>query len=208
MLKVLKVLAVLGVLGVLLVPATRVALLRRAGEILTTADAVSPADCVAMDAESGEAGVLMLADLYRAQPSATIALLRPAPTHVDDELTRRGVRLPDVVADALTQLGVPKRAIVAISAGEGGTTESTAALAEWARAHRGMRVLAVVGPSHGRRYRRALSRAWPRDLPAATVVTTPYSLFKADNWWESRTTLREGLVEFEKLALDYAAHPF
>jgi hypothetical protein len=65
-----------------------------------------------------------------------------------------------------------------------------------------------VGPSHGRRFRRALRRAWPATLPAPAVVTTPYGLFKADDWWQSRPTLREGLVEIEKLALDFVTHPF
>ena len=69
-------------------------------------------------------------------------------------------------------------------------------------------MLVVVGPSHGRRYRRALRRAWPEGNVAPVVVTTPYALFRADDWWQSRTTVREGLVEFEKLVLDYARHPW
>jgi len=40
------------------------------------------------------------------------------------------------------------------------------------------------------------------------VVTTPYAMFRAEDWWRSRTTLREGLVELQKLALDYARHPW
>jgi hypothetical protein len=39
------------------------------------------------------------------------------------------------------------------------------------------------------------------------VETTFYGLFRSEDWWQSRTTLREGLVEMEKLALDYVAHP-
>jgi hypothetical protein len=65
-----------------------------------------------------------------------------------------------------------------------------------------------VGPSHGRRYRRALRRAWPGESPAPIVMTAPYGLFRAEDWWQSRTTVREGLVELEKLALDYARHPW
>jgi hypothetical protein len=71
----------------------------------------------------------------------------------------------------------------------------------------GNKVMVVVGPSHGRRYRRALRRVWPGAQPAPVVVTTLYGLFRPEDWWRSRTTLREGLVEMEKLALDYVAHP-
>jgi len=116
--------------------------------------------------------------------------------------------VPDLGRDTLIQLGIPGAAIIDLPTGDGGTTESTAALAEWARAHPGQRVLVVVGPSHGRRYRRALRRVWPAGRPEPRVVITRYALFRADDWWQSRTTLREGLVELEKLALDYARHPW
>ena len=196
------------ILGAAAIAPVRHALLRGVGRMLTVSDGADSADLLAMDAESGAAGVLTLSDLYRAHPSATLALLRPVSTSLDAELERRGVRQPDFAFDTLRQLGVPASAIVRIAAGEGGTTESTAALAAWARANPGKRVLVVVGPSHGRRYRRALRRAWPGALPVPAVVTTRYGLFRSEDWWQSRTTLREGLVEIEKLALDYAAHPF
>jgi hypothetical protein len=66
----------------------------------------------------------------------------------------------------------------------------------------------VVSPSHGRRYRRTLLRAWPAGHPTPRVVVTQYSLFRGDDWWQSRTTVREGLVEIEKLGLDYVLHPW
>jgi hypothetical protein len=53
-----------------------------------------------------------------------------------------------------------------------------------------------------------LLRAWPQGRPAPRVVITQYSLFRADDWWTSRSTLREGLVEMEKLGLDYVLHPW
>ena len=43
---------------------------------------------------------------------------------------------------------------------------------------------------------------------APRVVVTQYSLFRGDDWWRSRTTAREGLVEIEKLAEDYLLHPW
>lgn len=186
----------------LVVGPSRRAVLRRAGHMLVAADAAQPADLLTMDVESGFAGALMLADLYRGNPVA-VGLLVPRATALDRELQARGIVVPDVVFDVLTQLGIPAGAIVKIPAGEGGTTETTGALAGWERAHAAKRVLVVVGPSHGRRYRRALLRAWPAGAPAPAVVTTRYGLFRADDWWQSRTTRREGLVELEKLGLDY-----
>ncbi len=215
--RVFVMLSVVVAVGLAAVTPLRHAVLRGVGRALVSADEeadvargfsrASPADLLAMDVESEEAGILKLSDLYHAQTSGTVGVLRKESTAVDSELARRGVVLPDLVLEVLRQLGIPKTAIVQIPAGEGGTTETTAALAGWARAHPGKRVLVVVGPSHGRRYRRALRRAWPDGQPPPAVVTTSYGLFRAEDWWQSRTTLREGLVELEKLALDYVAHP-
>jgi len=200
------VLLVAAMAAVAAIPAARTAALQRAGALLADADPPAAADLLTMDVESGLAGVLEIADLYREHPAA-VAVLIAEPTAIDAELRRRGVKLPHVIRDALVQLGIPENAIVEIPAGEGGTTETTAALAGWARAHPATQVLVVVGPSHGRRYRRALLRAWTAGEHRPRIVTTPYALFNTRDWWRSRTTLREGLVELEKLLLDFGAHP-
>lgn len=201
------VVAALAIAIVAIAPARRAAL-RGAGLLLTASDAPQPADFYVMDRESGTAGVLMVSELYRARPSASVGVFEPRATKPDAELARRGVVLPDLTRDALVQLGVPAGAIIGIAAAEAGTTETAAALAEWARRQPDKRVLVVVGPSHGRRYRRALRRIWPDQRTAPLVVTTPHAAFQADDWWHSRTTAREGLVELQKLALDFVRHPW
>jgi hypothetical protein len=202
------IVALLSICG-LAVPRVRHAVLRSAGHALAASDAAGPADLLAMDVESGGAGVLYLADLHRSQPAAAVAVLVPEGTRVERELHARGIVLPNLTFEALAQLGLPRDDIVRIPAGEGGTTETTAALGAWARRNPGKRMLVVVGPSHGRRFRRALLRAWPADgQPPPRVVTTPYAMFRPEDWWQSRTTLREGLVELQKLALDYVRQPW
>lgn len=193
----------------LAIPAVRSSVLRSSGHLLATADEPGPADLIVMDVESGAAGVLALGDLHRSQPTATVAVLVPDGTRVDHELQRRGVVLPNLTLEMLAQLGIAREGVLRIPAGEGGTTETTAALGRWGQRNPGKRVLIVVGPSHGRRFRRALQRAWPGDAqPAPRVVTTPYAMFRPEDWWQSRTTLREGLVELQKLALDYVRYPW
>lgn len=205
----LTALAALAAACAIAIPQVRHPVLRGAGHALAAADEPGPADMLVMDVESGAAGVLWLGDLHRDQPAATIAVLVPEGTRPEHELHRRGITVPNLTLEVLAQLGVARDVVVRIPAGEGGTNASTTALAEWARHNPGKRVLVVVGPSHGRRFRRALMRAWPEEGgPAPRVVTTPYAMFRPEDWWQSRTTLREGLVELEKLALDYAAHPW
>jgi uncharacterized SAM-binding protein YcdF (DUF218 family) len=206
-LRLLAVLLLVASVAAAVTPIRRGALLR-IGRHLSASDQPASADLLAMDVESGFAGAIKLGDLYRQHAAPAVGLLVPRQTALDDALRGRRIVLPDVMRDVLLQLGIPKHAIVQMPAGEGGTTETAAALAGWSRANPAARVVVVVGPSHGRRYRRTLLRAWPDGHPTPRVVTTEYALFRADDWWQSRTTLREGLFEVEKLGLDYALHPW
>lgn len=188
------------------IPSVRHGALRAAGSLLVLSDPVEPVDLGVMT-ESGEAGELEVSDLYHRGVFAKVMVLTPEPTPVDRELDRRGVHREDVTLSTLVQLGVPRSAIITVPAGEGGTTESTEALATWVRTQPS-RVLVVVSTTHARRYRRALLRVWPGGAPPPRVTYPRASSFRADDWWAARRTRREGLVELEKLALDYLQHPW
>jgi len=194
-------------IAVLLFPGARAAALTALGEVMVVSDAPGTPDVVVVTSESGAAGDLEAGDLYARGGVRFVLVLKPAPLPIDRELQRRGVRFPDFATETLVQLGIPRSTLTMLDAGEGGTTENTRALAAWAREHRPARVAVVVGPTHARRYRRALKRVWPEDVAAPAIVPTPYSAFKASDWWESRTTLREGIVELQKLTLDLLLHP-
>jgi len=196
----------IALLAAALVPSTRRAVLRGAGTMLVAADPLQPAD-VGVIPEFGEGNELEIADLYRQRLFPRVLLLERAQTPVDREYIRRGVYRDDLVVTTLRQLGIPETAIEHVDAGEGGTTESTQALAGWIRTHPA-RAIVVVIPSHTRRFRRALRRVWPANAPAPIVTPPRYNAFHADDWWTSRRTVREGLVELEKLALDYLQHPW
>lgn len=189
-----------------LVPSVRHAALRSAGGVLVVGDAVEPAD-VGVMTESGEAGEIEVSELYRRRVFARVLVLVPSPTDVDLELARRGVHREDLILTTLRQLGVPDAAVTTVEAGEGGTNDSARALADWVRGHPS-RVLLVVSPTHARRYRRTLLRLWPEGVPPPRVTWPRHALFRSENWWRSRRTLRDGLFEWEKLAWDYVTHPF
>jgi hypothetical protein len=196
---------VLVVLAVL--PLLRRPLLRSAGALLVYEDPLQHADVGVITAETGDAGELEAADLFRDHVVPRVAALVAKPREAEIEMARRGIRKPDVV-DVLSRLGVPASAVDVIDAGEGGTTEGTAALAAWCRARRIHRLLVIVSPHHATRVRRALVRAFPRRRTTFSIRITKYDAFRAGTWWQSRTTARDGIVELEKLLLDYAMHPF
>jgi hypothetical protein len=193
------------------IPALRHGTLRLAGGALLLRDPLEPADVVVISESGGsaefQAAEIDAADLYARGTAKRVMLLRAASDAIDQELVRRGVRLEDPVNSTLRQLGVPGEATMVVDAGEGGTTESTRALAEWARAHPS-RVVVIIGAAHSRRYRRALMRVWPDGIPTPRVTYPQRTAFHADNWWQSRRTLRDGLFELEKLAWDCVRHPW
>lgn len=186
---------------------TRDVVLRGVGAFLAASDPLERVDLAVMTIESGDAGKLELSELFRAKLADRVALFAVPPTRVQRELERRGVRLHDERAETLVQLGIPMTAIVTIPTGEIGTTEGTAALARWCREHSVAKVLVVVSPTHGRRYRRALHRAWSGATPLPLVRVTRFDLLLADDWWRARTTRREGIIELQKLTLDFLVHP-
>jgi hypothetical protein len=191
------------------VPAIRSGTLRMLGGLLMVSDPIERADIAAVTIESGEAGELEVNDLYHDHVIPQVLVLAPEATVVDRELARRGVHRGDAdrILSTLVQLGVARDAILLLEAGEGGTTDSTEALAAWVTQHP-CRVLMVVGPTHARRYRRALERVWPKQIPPARFRSPRASLFHAQDWWVARRTRRDGLFELEKLAWDYLVHPF
>ena len=193
------------------IPAVRHTALRWLGGALIARDSVDTGDVVAIS-ESGDdrefqAAEIEAADLYQRHAFARVMVLLPSPGEMDDELARRGVRIENPVLATLRQLGVPAGALTLVEAGEGGTTESTRALAAWAHDHPS-RIVVIIGAAHSRRYRRTLARTWPSGVPPPRVTFPARTPFRAGDWWRSRRTLRDGLFELEKLAWDFVSHPW
>ncbi len=206
MLRRTALLGLVAIIAVAMVPTARQSVLRAAGASLITHDPLAPSD-VGVITEFGEGDEIEASDLYHQHLFSRVVVLEPAPTDADREYMRRGIYRDDLVVTTLRQLGVPAEAIVTVEAGEGGTTDSTQALADWIRVHPG-RAIVIVSPSHGRRFRRALLRVWPDHAPPPSVTAPRHTSFRSADWWESRRTLRDGLFELEKLAFDYLQHPW
>ena len=196
--------ALIVLLGLL--PPVRHAVLRSMGGLLIVSAPVEAAD-VGVITESGQAGELEMSDLYRERVVPHVLVLKPAPDSVTRELARRGAPRDGLVVTTLIQLGVPAGAITTIDAGEGGTTESALALSTWVRDHPS-RALLVIDPTHARRYRRTLMRSWPAGVQPPRVTVPRANPFRAEDWWVSRRTRRDGVVQLASLAWDVSWHPW
>lgn len=184
------------------------AILKALGTFLSNADGTRRSEVAVITPESGKAGELEAADLFHEKIVTRVLVLSTAPGPADLEMARRGVRMIDQSLERLKLLGVPGPSVSVLAAGEGGTTESVGALAAWIQQHPANGVLVITSPTHARRVRRALRRDWRGGSPLPAVCVARFHAFRADDWWRSRGPLREGIIELEKLALDYIRHPF
>jgi uncharacterized SAM-binding protein YcdF (DUF218 family) len=183
------------------------AVLSSAGRFMSKADSFTAADWCFVTPESGRGGELEAADLFSAKRVRHIVVLLPAPSRADQELLRRGFTQVHPLKDRLAFLGIPVDGLSFIAVADGGTNESAAEIAKWIAQKKTGSAVVIVGPTHVRRFRRVLAREWPAELSAPAIISTTFSQFDPQQWWRSRTMLREGIIELEKLLLEYLTHP-
>lgn len=185
---------------------TRGLILRSAGGWLIDLDPVRQVDYAVMTPESGLEGEFEGLLLFEGGGVRRLAVLVPRPKPVERELARRGLT-GNATVERLTRLGVPPDHIVLVDASEGGTTDATAALTAWLLGQPGRTAVIITSVTHSHRFKRALARRWPPTPAPPSVHASRFDGFRAEDWWQRRTTLRAGLVELQKLALDYVSHP-
>lgn len=183
-------------------------LLQAAGAQLVHSDPVRHTEYAVLTPDTGGAGDLEAIILFEQGIIDNVAVLVPGPNRIDREFRRRGVPLADSRFERLIRLGIPRERLSTITAGEGGTTDSISALVVWFQERPTANAMIITGVTHSRRFRRALGRRFPEGRALPLVHTTRFDDFRASDWWKTRWTLRGGIVELQKLALDFFAHPF
>jgi hypothetical protein len=188
--------------------ALRAPILRSAGSMLVVSDPLSPADIIVITIDGGAAALLEAADLVHDHMANRVALFVDPPDAMNGEFMRRGIPYEDRAAQSrrlLASLGVEH--VEQIVLPSSGTEAEGRLLPVWCDERRFRSVLVVTAPDHSRRIRRVLRRAM--DGRGMRVVVRParHSPFDADRWWQTRGGMRTGIVELEKLALDFVRHP-
>ncbi len=195
--------------AIVAVPAVHTPILRGAGRLLVVDEAVQPADIIVLTVDAGGAGVLEAADLVHRGISTRVAVFADPPNDVDREFSRRDIAYEDDAAQSirlLKSLGVTD--VEAIPMAVDGTDDEVAVLPVWSAQHQYRSVIVVGTSDHSRRLRRMLGRAMEGHPTKVTVRYSRYSQFDPDRWWQTRSGVRTGIVELEKLLFDIVRHPF
>lgn len=193
---------------ILAAPSVREPILRAAGRLLVVSEPVAPADIIVLAPDSGGAGALQAADLVHGGIGSRVAVFSDPPSGEDIEFIRRGLPYEDLAARQIRQLGwLGVTDVVKIPRSEAGSEGGSQVLGPWCDAHEIRSAIFVVARDHSRRIRRVLNRDMKGHPTRVTVQAERYSSFDPDRWWETRTGIRTGIIELEKLALDVALHP-
>lgn len=206
--RALTLLVVLAGIATIAVPAIRTPILRTAGWALVVDDPVGPADMIVVTNDGGAAGVLEAADLVHRGIATRVAVFADPPDEVDREFIRRGVPYEDGAARSIRQLrSLGVATIERIPRSVAGTEDEGRVLPDWCDQQWFRSVVVVSTADHSRRLRRVLSRAMAGHRTKVTVRFTRYSQFDPDRWWQTRTGIRIGIIELQKLLLDLGRHP-
>ncbi len=170
------------------------------GAQLIHADPLQRSDAIIVLAPSLDR-VMEGADLYRSGYAPVVILTRGQREEVENELISRGIiaSLEDRRRQALIALGVPAETIVVLEPLADSTADEAQAFASWASTRPVRRVIVVTSPPHTARSRLAFMRAVENLSIEVLMRPSNRNKFRSDTWWRGRDTLRDGMLEWQKL---------
>ena len=145
--------------------------------------------------------VLEAAEVYRAGYAPLIALTREVRPTADQILIDRGIieSGEELRRDILVAPGVPAESVVILDGVVGSTADEAGRFAEWVQTHPIRSVMVVTSPSMTGRARLTFVRTLQNFGVKVLVRASPTVPFRREDWWRSRATLRDGIIEFQKL---------
>jgi uncharacterized SAM-binding protein YcdF (DUF218 family) len=156
---------------------------------------------VCLGGSSVERGIAS-ADLFARGMAPRIFIARePVPDGLET-LRQKGIAYPesiDLVTMILKGLGVPESAVIRGEQPVESTFEEAEMVASLIRAKKYRSLILVTSPTHAKRAWLTFRKAIPEKDSRITVTPTPYSKFRAEDWWKTRKYLWEVFMEYQKL---------
>jgi uncharacterized SAM-binding protein YcdF (DUF218 family) len=179
-----------------------VPILTQLGKYLVVQHPAAKSDLIVCLAGGDVERGLASADLFTRGLAPKIFIARePIPNGLDT-LKQKGVPYPesvDLVAMILKGLGVPETAVVRGDQPVQSTFEEAERVAALVKEKKYRSLILVTSPTHSRRAWLTFRHVIPDKDVRITVIPTPYSKFRAEDWWKTRAYVREVILEYQKL---------
>ena len=150
------------------------------------------------DVERGVAS----ADLFARGLAPRVFIARePIPDGLET-LKQKGIDYPesiDLVTMIFRGLGVPESAVIRSDQPVESTFEEAKRVAALIKDKEYRSLILVTSPTHSRRAWLIFRKAIPDGDFRITVMPTPYSKFRAEDWWKTRRYVRDVIMEYQKL---------
>jgi uncharacterized SAM-binding protein YcdF (DUF218 family) len=185
----------------LLAYAGRVTLLTAVGRFLVSVDPPAAADAIVVLAGGTPEREIGAADLFRAGFAPRVVLTREPEPGGRDALRRRGVAVPTIIEERqqmLARLGVPPAAQIVLPDTVESTWAEARAVHAWMGQSGARSLLVVTAPFHTARARFVFRREFRGDQRVLRMIAADPGSFGPGRWWQTRTSLRDGLFELEK----------
>jgi uncharacterized SAM-binding protein YcdF (DUF218 family) len=145
---------------------------------------------------------LASADLFARGLAPRIFIARePIPDGLET-LKQKGIAYPesiDLVTMIFGGLGVPETAVIRGEQPVQSTFEEAEKVGALIKEKKYRSLILVTSPTHSRRAWLTFRRVIPDKDFRVTVIATPYSKFRAEDWWKTRRYVREVIMEYQKL---------
>jgi uncharacterized SAM-binding protein YcdF (DUF218 family) len=119
-----------------------------------------------------------------------------------ETLKQKGIAYPesvDLVMMIFKGLGVPEAAVIRGDRPVESTFEEAERVGALIKEKKYRSLILVTSPTHSRRAWLTFRKAIPDKDLRITVIPTPYSKFRAEEWWKTRRYVREVILEYQKL---------
>jgi uncharacterized SAM-binding protein YcdF (DUF218 family) len=177
-------------------------ILTQLGKYLVVQNPAAKSDLIVCLAGGDVERGLASADLFSRGLAPRIFIARePIPDGLET-LRQKGIAYPesvDRVAMIFRGMGVPESAVIRGDQPVQSTFEEAERVGALIKEKKYRSLILVTSPTHSRRAGLTFRQVIPdRDI-RITVIPTPYSKFRAEDWWKTRGYVREVIVEYQKL---------
>jgi uncharacterized SAM-binding protein YcdF (DUF218 family) len=119
-----------------------------------------------------------------------------------ETLKQKGIAYPesvDLVMMIFKGLGVPETAVIRGDRPVQSTFEEAERVGALIKEKKYRSLILVTSPTHSRGAWLTFRQVIPDKDIRITVIPTPYSKFRAEDWWKTRRYVREVILEYQKL---------